>query len=112
MTPNLHAEFLVSDVRFTAARREHVETGLLGWVTCVVNGGLQLDGLALRRTAAGRLAISFPARRDSSGREHPFVRPVSDTTRRSIEHQVFSALVLTQGNALEAPRKKGEEKAS
>ena len=55
---------------------------------------LRLDGLALRRTADGRLSLSFPARRDTAGKQHPYLRPVDDAARRDIEHQIFTALGL------------------
>ena len=53
---------------------------------------LKLDGVAVRRTLSGRLALSFPERRDGNGRSHALVRPFDDATRRAIEVQVFSAL--------------------
>ena len=86
----------ITDVRFLAARPDQISTGLLGWVSLVVNVRLRLDGIALRRTADGRLALSFPARRDAAGRQHSYVRPLDDRTRREIEHQVFAALQLEE----------------
>ena len=87
----------VSEVRFTASHGDDADYGLLGWIACVVDGSLALDGLALRRTMDGRLTLSFPARRDRSGRRHHYVRPSSDAARREIEEQVFAALGLCQG---------------
>ena len=81
----------VSDVRLTPASAVDVEAGLYGYVT-LVYGDLRLDGLTLRRTQRGNLTISFPARRDRRGRDHPLVRPIDDATRREIEAQVFDAL--------------------
>ena len=52
--------------------------------------------LSLRRTQAGRLALSFPARRDGSGREHFYIRPIDDDARREIENAVFTALRLEE----------------
>ena len=68
-------------------------TGLLGYVGLRL-GDLCLDGLTLRRTTYGELRLSYPARRDRSGRDHPLVRPVDDAARRVIEAQVFEALGL------------------
>ena len=86
----------VTDVRFTSARSSESETGLLGYITCSVNDTLHLDGIALRRTADGRLTLSFPSRKDSSGRQHFFIRPLDDRARREVEHQIFRALALTE----------------
>ena len=82
----------VTSVGFTAAPAADEKRGLLGWITCVVNGVLMLDGITLRRTLAGKYTLSFPARRDASGREHPYVRPLGDDVRRDIESQMFQAL--------------------
>ena len=84
----------VSDVRFKAAPSRDVRTGLVGWISCAVNQALRLDGLVLRRTLEGRLTLSFPARRDSTGRQRFFVRPLDDRARREIEQQIFRALAL------------------
>lgn len=88
MTENL----VITNVRLVAASASEQRGGLLGWVSCRLNGGLVLDGLALRRTADDRLTLSFPARRDPSGRQHFYVRPVSDAARREIEHEILRQL--------------------
>jgi DNA-binding cell septation regulator SpoVG len=82
----------LTDLRFTNATPAEVRTGLLGYISVTVNGTLRLDGLTIRRTADGRRTLSFPARRDATGRQHYFVRPLDDRARREIEHQVFQAL--------------------
>ena len=69
-----------------------IRTGLLGWVSCVVNDTLILDGLTLRRTQAGKLTLSYPDRRDGSGRQHHYLRPVDDRARRDIESQILAKL--------------------
>lgn len=87
-------ELQISDVRLTTAPAGLQHTGLIGWIAATVNGELRVDGLSLRRTLDGRLGVSYPARRDGAGREHPFVRPLSDTARRHVEHQILQALSL------------------
>ena len=89
-------EVKITDIKFAAASSKDVEGGLLGWASCSLNGALRLDGLAVRRTADGHLALSFPARKDSVGRQHPIVRPLDDHARREIEHAVFCALGLRE----------------
>lgn len=84
----------VSNVRFAAAPRRESSKGLLGWVSLTLNGSVQLTGLTLRRTRARRFALSFPSRRDGSGRERFYARPLNDRARRQIEHAVFGALNL------------------
>lgn len=54
-------------------------------------GDLVLDGITLRRTAEGRLTLSFPQRRDGRGRSHPLFRPIDDDARLRIEKAIFEA---------------------
>ena len=67
---------------------EDQRSGLLGFLS-VQYGTLVLDGLTLRRTASGKLAISFPARTDRSGRKHPLIRPADDAARTEIEDELL-----------------------
>ncbi len=87
----------VSAVRFVAASASDIRSGLLGWIALTLNNSLRLDGLTLRRTRDGRLALSFPERRDLAGGSHHYMRPLNDAARRAIEAQVFAALGL-EGN--------------
>lgn len=82
------------DFQFTPAQRRLVGTGLLGWASFRVGDHLVIDGVAVRRTRAGRLKLSFPARRDSRGREHPYLRPTCERARREIERAVLAELRL------------------
>lgn len=70
---------------------DDVRSGLLGYLS-VSYGTLVLDGLVLRRTADGRLAISFPARTDRAGRRHSYIRPADDQARIAIEREILGQL--------------------
>ena len=85
---------LVSDVRLARPSARDRDAGLLGFVSFLLDGMIRIDGVTVRRTADGRQALSFPARRDRDGRDHPYLRPVDDRTRRAIEAQVFASLGL------------------
>ena len=86
----------ITNVQFTSADPRDVETGLLGWIRCTLNGSIQLDGISLRRTRDGRHTLSFPARFDQAGRLHHYLRPLDDETRHAIERQVFKALSFVE----------------
>jgi DNA-binding cell septation regulator SpoVG len=88
----------ISDVQFTAAPPADVERGLVGFTRLTLNGVLRLDGIAVRRTLEGHMTLSFPARRDRTGREHKLVRPVNAEIGREIEYQVLEALGYGEGN--------------
>jgi DNA-binding cell septation regulator SpoVG len=85
------AEPAISDVRFTHGSSADIESGLLGYIACVIDDRLYLDGITLRRTATGRLALSFPERRTASG-SYPYMRPVNGPARRDIEQAIFRAI--------------------
>ena len=70
-------------------------TGLVGYIS-VHYGALVIDGITVRRTADGRLTLSFPERRDGRGRRHDIVRPVDDAARRAIEAAVFREATLAR----------------
>ena len=87
----------LTEIKFSSSRPEETDAGLIGWVSCALNGTIHLDGIAVRRTVDGRLTLSFPARQDSHGRRHFYHRPLDDCARREIEARVFRALGLGEG---------------
>ena len=98
MPDHLHSHppgLAVSDVRLTDASARDVRRGLVGFVSCILNNAVHLE-VTLRRTRAGRPAISFPTRRDAHGREHAVVKLLRKEDRRWIEAEVFRALGIRQ----------------
>ena len=73
-----------------------IRSGLLGYLS-IFYGDLALDGLTVRRTANGRLTLSFPERRDARGRRHPYIRPNDDDARQQIERAVFGEAAVAEG---------------
>ena len=94
MTPQ---RLVVTEVRLSPVTRQDRQRGLLGFVRCVLGGSVLIDGVALRRTTDGVLALSFPVRRRARGRFHGVLRPLDNRARLEIERQVFAALGLAQG---------------
>lgn len=80
----------ISQVTFRGASAADVKTGLIGFADFVLNGAVRITGTTLRRTRAGRYALSFPA-----PRKVPIFAPIDDESRETIERQVFAALGLT-----------------
>lgn len=83
-------------VGYVPAADADVRTGLLAYLQVQLDD-VVLDGLTLRRTAAGKFAISFPARTDRQGNRHPIVRPVDDDARRQIEHELLRQIAQSSG---------------
>ncbi len=93
MAPDLR----VTEVRYSPATRDDSTLGLLGFVSFLINNSIRIDGVTVRRSLAGRLILSWPARTDSAGTRHPLVRPISTEARLVLEEQVLSAIGLTGG---------------
>ncbi len=84
----------LTSIAFTLAPLLDVNRGLWGWVTCIVNNAFKLDGITLRQTSQSLLSLSWPARRDRTGQQHPYFRLLKNTDRQQLERAIFSALGL------------------
>jgi DNA-binding cell septation regulator SpoVG len=89
----------ISEVRYSPASMADAQQGLIGFITVVVDEALRIDGLALRRTLAGDLRLSWPTRIDRAGEKHAVVRPISDDARRQVEQAVFDQLGIATGTS-------------
>jgi len=87
------SDLTVSGLRFSHATSDDHVTGLLGFVSFLINGRLRVDGVAVRRKLDGALTLSWPTRSDADGRRHPLVHPIDDDARRDLEAQVLGALL-------------------
>ena len=86
------SEIFIGDPSFQLASAADRQSGLLAWISFVLNGAIIVDGVTLRRTSEGRLTLSFPERRDRSGKAHAIVQPLYAAARSDIERQVLAAL--------------------
>jgi DNA-binding cell septation regulator SpoVG len=82
----------ISGVRFISAQPHDVAAGLLGYVSAIIDDRLYLDGITVRRTAAGRTTLSFPERRNRRGDAFPYMRPVNAAARDDIERAILGAI--------------------
>ena len=87
----------ITNVRIIPAPAEDQERGLAGWASFVLADSIRIDSVAIRRTAAGAYALSYPSRTDRSGSQHPYFLPVGEKLRRQLEIEIFAALGLEQG---------------
>ena len=89
----------VTDVRRLPGSGSDAQTGLLGYVQFVICGVVRVDGVTLRRTRGGRLALSYPVKKYGPGAQYPLIKPVDEAVRREVERQVFAALDLGEAVA-------------
>lgn len=92
-----HSNMEISNIRFTSATPQDQSRGLLGYLSLTIDDMLHLDGVTLRRTLKGKLTLSFPARRDRQGKDHPILRPVGQDARKSIEEKIFAEIQTAIG---------------
>ena len=82
----------ISDLRVKPASTREKRTGLRAYVSFLLDGPVRIDGTTVRLTVDGELVLTYPARRDRHGIEHPYVLPVGERVRREIEREVLAAL--------------------
>lgn len=83
---------VVSIRTWTRGSADDERSGLLGFLS-LAYGDFVFDSIAVRRTADGRVALSWPERRDRNGRGHPYLRPANDEARKRIEKVIFGQAV-------------------
>jgi DNA-binding cell septation regulator SpoVG len=86
----------ITDIRLLPGSLRDAASGLLGYVQFTLCDAVRVDGVTLRRTRDGRLALSYPRRRGREGCDYHYLRPVDDATRVVIEEQVLAQLDLEE----------------
>ena len=87
----------ITDLVVSETTTADKRTGLMSWLRFRLDDRLLIDGVTLRRSADGRMIISWPGRRDKRGRQHPIVRPFDDDARVALEAAIFDAMDLPEG---------------
>jgi DNA-binding cell septation regulator SpoVG len=87
------ADIVVSDVKI----RFRGEKGgpLLGWASCVLNGGVLINSIEIKRGQGGDLFLSYPSRRSRGGIAHPYFCPVD----RAVGEMIRDAILGKLGDA-------------
>ena len=86
----MNSPLRTSKIRFVPASEGDQQRGLLAYV-CVVLGPYKIDGIAVRRTLKGKLAISYPTRNARSGTAHPVFLPTDPDVRGALEEEIIAA---------------------
>ena len=79
----------LSDVRFVHGSQRDVERGLLAYAR-VALGPYKIDGIAVRRTLEGTLAISYPKRTAEDGTAHTYFLPTDPEVRAALEGEILA----------------------
>lgn len=68
---------------------------LVGWASCVVNGVLYLNNMAIRRGENGRLALHFPATRSRGEHRYFHFNPITPEAKAVLDDAILGKLCHT-----------------
>lgn len=88
MTPT--RELRVGEVRIRMADR--AGDGLIAWASCVINGCLFLNNIAIRRGADGELLLTFPAKRSRRDVKYFYFRPINAEAKEALDRAILGGL--------------------
>jgi DNA-binding cell septation regulator SpoVG len=68
------------------------DDGLIGWASCVVNGALYLNNIAIRRGRGGEFVLTFPSKRSRSEQKYFYFNPITREAKRAIDEAILGKL--------------------
>ncbi|MCL6505911.1 MAG: SpoVG family protein [Bryobacteraceae bacterium] len=66
--------------------------GLVGWASCVVNGALYLNNIAIRRDRNGAFVLTYPCKRSRSDQKYFYFNPITREAKRVIDEAILGKL--------------------
>jgi DNA-binding cell septation regulator SpoVG len=66
--------------------------GLLGWASCVINGALFLNNIAIRRAQAGELILVYPGKRSRSNQKYFHFNPITREAQQALDQAILNKL--------------------
>lgn len=66
--------------------------GLIGWASCVVNGALYLNNIAIRRTREGSIFLTYPGKRSKRDQNYFFFNPISREAKQTLDTAILGKL--------------------
>lgn len=71
--------------------------GLVGWASCVVNGALYLNNIAIRRGRGGEFVLTYPSKRSRSDQKYFYFNPITREAKRAIDEAILGKLERREG---------------
>jgi len=66
--------------------------GLVGWASCVVNGALYLNNIAIRRSRDGGFVLTYPCKRSRSDQKYFYFNPITRTAKQVLDEAILGKL--------------------
>jgi len=79
----------VSEVRVRMAEDDNPVDGLLAWASCVINGSVLLNNIAIFRDPDGNLKTKFPYKRGRAGQKYYHCCPISREAKAIIDRAIL-----------------------
>lgn len=95
MRPDRNKSLDVSEVKMRLV--DSSTDGLIGWASCVVNGALYLNNIAVRRLQDGRLVVTYPAKMSNSEQKYFYFNPITREAKRALDEAILGRLDLRAG---------------
>ena len=80
----------VSEVRIRLV--DETDDGLLGWASCVINGAIYLNNIAIRRGDEGGLILTYPSTRSRRDQRYFHFNPISREAKRILDEAILGKL--------------------
>ena len=64
--------------------------GLKAWASCVMNGAVKLNNIAIRQSRDGSIFLTYPAKRTSGGSTHHFFHPITREAAGIVECAIMA----------------------
>ena len=66
--------------------------GLVGWASCVVNGALYLNNIAIRRSRDGGFVLTYPCKRSRSDQKYFYFNPITRAAKHVLDEAILGRL--------------------
>ena len=96
---------VVSEIKLRFVEDGH--DGLIAWASCVINGTVVLNNIAVRRGKDGRLMLTYPAKQTAAGTRFYYFNPISRQASACLERAILRRLAEL-AKAASAPLGDGE----
>lgn len=87
----LNRGYVISNVQFRPSPAA-LQPGILGWISCVLNGDLLLNNLVVVRKDDGKLELHYPTCQSSSGHKFFIFNPQNASFSEFLEKEIFRSI--------------------
>lgn len=68
------------------------EDGLVGWASCVVNGALYLNNIAIRHSLNGAVILTYPCKKSKRDQKYFIFNPINRQAKEAMDDAILGSL--------------------